>query len=91
MARSSRGEDARFSFWKQGFDSPTGYKREFIPKTQGCSKKSGPFLLQHVIPKNLIYTGSSKGVIRIEDKKVIPGNIFYPAAISYIKSLVFYI
>ena len=25
MARSSRGEDARFSFWKQGFDSPTGY------------------------------------------------------------------
>ncbi len=26
MARSSRGEDARFSFWKQGFDSPTGYK-----------------------------------------------------------------
>ena len=30
MARSSRGEDARFSFWKQGFDSPTGYeKRSF--------------------------------------------------------------
>ena len=28
MARSSRGEDARFSFWKQGFDSPTGYKKE---------------------------------------------------------------
>ena len=27
MARSSRGEDARFSFWKQGFDSPTGYKK----------------------------------------------------------------
>jgi hypothetical protein len=26
MARSSRGEDARFSFWKQGFDSPTGYE-----------------------------------------------------------------
>ena len=26
MARSSRGEDARFSFWKQGFDSPTGYR-----------------------------------------------------------------
>ena len=27
MARSSRGEDARFSFWKQGFDSPTGYEK----------------------------------------------------------------
>ena len=26
LARSSRGEDARFSFWKQGFDSPTGYR-----------------------------------------------------------------
>ncbi len=26
MARSSRGEDARFSFLKQGFDSPTGYE-----------------------------------------------------------------
>ena len=26
MARSSIGEDARFSFLKGGFDSPTGYK-----------------------------------------------------------------
>ncbi len=30
MARSSRGEDARFSFWKQGFDSPTGYEKASI-------------------------------------------------------------
>ena len=29
MARSSRGEDARFSFWKQGFDSPTGYRNQY--------------------------------------------------------------
>jgi hypothetical protein len=25
-ARSSRGQDTRFSFLEQGFDSPTGYK-----------------------------------------------------------------
>ncbi len=30
MARSSRGEDARFSFWKQGFDSPTGYEKPLL-------------------------------------------------------------
>ena len=31
-ARSSRGEDARFSFWKQGFDSPTGYNKIKKPR-----------------------------------------------------------
>jgi uncharacterized protein YbdZ (MbtH family) len=40
MARSSRGEDARFSFWKQGFDSPTGYEK-------AASIRSGFFCLLH--------------------------------------------
>ena len=35
MARSSRGEDARFSFWKQGFDSPTGYETALQKKLSG--------------------------------------------------------
>jgi hypothetical protein len=35
MARSSRGEDARFSFWKQGFDSPTGYSEPLYKKLSG--------------------------------------------------------
>ena len=26
MSRSSSGQDSRFSFWQQGFDSPTGYQ-----------------------------------------------------------------
>ncbi len=41
MARSSRGEDARFSFWKQGFDSPTGYKKPL--------QSEAAFFISHIL------------------------------------------
>ena len=52
MARSSRGEDARFSFWKQGFDSPTGYSDRF-------KKMSGFFIKKDIVRGGAV--GSSSG------------------------------
>lgn len=36
-ARSSRGQDTRFSFLEQGFDSPTGYYQSANPLKRVCA------------------------------------------------------
>gem|GEM_PF-1118075 len=50
MARSSRGEDARFSFWKQGFDSPTGYVAALQIKLSGFFVSAGSHELKGLKP-----------------------------------------
>src|SRR5690606_28962984 len=55
-ALSSRVLDARFSFWKQGFDSPTGYRRSSDQHTKACKLNvCGLFVFYSILIHSIIH------------------------------------
>jgi hypothetical protein len=63
MARSSRGEDARFSFWKQGFDSPTGYDYYYQNLKKAANDVFGAFFVLQIV-QNVHKIPNQRCVIR---------------------------